>query len=216
MNAARPLPAVLLIAFAIGCDGSVDAGGSRGEPAATPEPPAPAVEPATDVVADEPRTAPAADPATEPPAAPPAIPSPPRFEREGDAVRISYDDLDLLKLGVEGAEEEGMVPPDAVERLPDWLAALDGERVRLRGFMYPPPTETVKGFMFARDNQLCCFGRDPKIYDLFPVRLKPGTEADYIQNRPFDVVGTFRISPERDGGEWYQIYSIDDARVIAD
>ena len=213
MTAARtPLPAAaLLLAPFVGCDGPAGAARPDGVVSTEPSGPAEPAEPAasTDVVDDEPAGV------IEPVAA--TVPveetadAAPRFEREGDAVRISYDDLDLLKLGVERDES---VPADAVERLPGWLTELEGKRVRLRGFMYPPSTETVKGFMFARDNQLCCFGRDPKIYDLFPVRLKPGTESDYIQNRPFDVVGTFHIRPERDGGEWYQIYGIDDAVVI--
>ena len=124
-------------------------------------------------------------------------------------VRVSFDDLDLLK--VLNAEP---VPADVVSHLPDWLADLDGERIRLRGFMYPTYADPVERFVLARDNQICCFGRSPKPYDLVTVVLAEGAESSYIQNRPFDVAGTFRLDPVHDGDGWLRLYRIDDARVI--
>lgn len=133
-------------------------------------------------------------------------------EGPGDALRVSYDDFDLLKvLNMEP------VPPEAVQHFPKWLADLDGRRVRVRGFMYPTFLESgLRAFVLARDNQICCFGRNPKIYDLVEVTLADGETSDYIQGRPFDVVGTFHIRPEADGDELWQLYQIDDAQVIDD
>ena len=125
------------------------------------------------------------------------------------AVRVSFDDLDLLK--VLNAEP---VPPDVVDHFPDWLAGLDGRTVRLRGFMYPTYADPVRRFILARDNQICCFGRNPKPYDLVTVTLADGAETAYIQNRPFDVVGTFRVDPLPEGDSWLRLYRVDDARVI--
>ena len=131
-----------------------------------------------------------------------------------DAVRLSFDDLDLLKvLGLPKA-----VPLDVTESFPDWLRELDGRRVRLRGFMYPPSEPSgIRRFLFARDNEICCFGRDPLAYDILPVTMADGESSDYIQNRAFDVVGIFRIDPlpdflDEDALE--TIYAIDDAIVI--
>lgn len=134
-----------------------------------------------------------------------------KFRMEGEnSLRISYDDLDLLK--VLGMDE---VKPGADKYFPDWLKQLDGKRVVLRGFMYPPYSETgIKRFAFARDNQICCFGRNPKIYDLFLVTLKMGVTTNYIANRPFDVAGTFYIDPVDEDGELLQMYEIRDAVVI--
>ncbi|QDT37105.1 hypothetical protein [Stratiformator vulcanicus] len=138
-------------------------------------------------------------------------PAPPTFRREGRerALRVTYDDIDLLKLlGVDP------VPPDIVSRFPDWLQELDGETVRIRGFMYPAYEERLSAFTMARDNEICCFGRNPKIYDLIVVKLLEGTTTQYIANRPFDVIGTFRIKPVHQNGNWYQIYRLEDAKVI--
>ncbi len=134
------------------------------------------------------------------------------FDREGRerALRISYDDIDLLKvLNMEP------VPLDAEQYLPDWLKRLNGETVRLRGWMFPPlMTEGLPAFLFVRDNQICCFGREAKVYDKVRVTLKDGVTTDYIFGRPFDVVGKFRIESEERDGELYFLYSIDDAVVM--
>jgi hypothetical protein len=105
------------------------------------------------------------------------------------------------------------VPADAPERLPKWLKALDGKRICLRGFMFPPFQDTdIRGFVLARDNQICCFGRTPKEYDLFDIFLRKGVTTHYIQNRPFDVVGVFRIKSEIE--KYTAMYELEDAIVI--
>ena len=126
------------------------------------------------------------------------------------ALRITYDDFDLLRI-----LNMNPVTPDAPEFMPKWLTDLDGKRIRVRGFMYPPFQETgLRGFVLARDNQICCFGRNPKVYDLVAVTMRDGVTANYIANRPFDVVGVFRIDPAEDDGKLYGLYKIDDALVI--
>lgn len=129
------------------------------------------------------------------------------------ALRVSYDDIDLLKvLNMEKAI------PEAVDYFPNWLNELDGKRVRIRGFMYPLKASGIKNFLLTRDTKVCCFGPKAKIYDRFPVRMKKGTTTDYIYNRPFDVVGIFRIDPLIDEGENYkdilELYRIEDAIII--
>lgn len=133
-----------------------------------------------------------------------------RRERGTDAVRISYDDIDLLKiLNMEP------VPANAAEYFPDWLAALDGKQIRIRGWMYPTfVSEGLTSFTLARDNGICCFQRMPKIYDVIFVKLEEGQSSRYIDQRPFDVEGTFRIDNESDGSELPRLYKIENARVL--
>lgn len=136
-----------------------------------------------------------------------------KFSVEGpeQAVRVSFDDLDLLKvLNLEP------VPLDAVGHFPDWLKQLNGRRIRIRGFMYPVFQETgLDQFVLARDNQICCFGRDPKVYDLVAISMRKGKTTNYIPyTRSFDVHGVFRIEPLVDGDKLLGLYSIEDALVI--
>ena len=134
------------------------------------------------------------------------------FKSEGPegACRVSYDDIDLLKV-----LNMDPVPPNVGTLMPGWLKGLEGRRIRIRGFMYPTFQQTgVHAFGLARDNQICCFGGNPKIYDLFDVFLRDGITTAYIPNRPFDVVGVFHIRPEADAGKLYHLYEMNDATVI--
>ncbi|MBL8819191.1 MAG: hypothetical protein JNL58_24385 [Planctomyces sp.] len=133
-----------------------------------------------------------------------------RPEKNSPALRVSYDDIDLLKvLNMEP------VPVNAVEYFPEWLKGLDGATIRIRGFMYPTFEATgLTGFTLARDNGICCFVRQPKIYDIIAVELAPGVTSDYIEGKPFDVEGTFRIQPEADETALYRLFRIENARVL--
>ena len=133
-----------------------------------------------------------------------------RRERPSEAVRVSYDDIDLLKvLNMEP------VPADAVGHFPEWLKSLDGKLVRIRGFMYPTFVATgLTEFALARDNGICCFVRQPKIYDIMNVQLAEGETTDYIANRPFDLEGIFRIDPDADQPQLSRLYRIEQAKVL--
>lgn len=135
------------------------------------------------------------------------------FQRDAKTkgLRVSYDDLDLLKvLNLDPVTE------NAVELMPDWLKGLDGQQIRIRGFMFPTfEAEGLERFVLARDNQICCFGRDPKVYDLVQVDMRSGKTTNYIPaTRAFDVVGRFKIEMVSVDGKPYGLYSIQDAEVI--
>ncbi len=133
-----------------------------------------------------------------------------RKERGTSAVRVSFDDIDLLKvLNMEP------VPVNAVEYFPEWLKALDGKPVRIRGYMYPTFESTgLKSFAFVRDTGICCFQRKPKIYDIIGIAMAEGVTADYMELRPFDVEGIFHIDPQVDANDLSRLYHIDNARVL--
>lgn len=134
------------------------------------------------------------------------------FREEGPdkALRVTFDDLDLLKI-----LNMSPVPIDAADHFPEWLQELHGKKVRVRGFMYPTMRDDgIKKFRMARDNDICCFVKTPKIYDTARIQMKAGVTASYIQNLPFDVVGTFHISPKSEFGDLYELWRIDDAVII--
>ena len=137
------------------------------------------------------------------------------FRRERDALRVSYDDIDLLKvLNMEP------VTPDAPDHFPAWLKDLEGERIRIRGYMRPGElAENLPFFVLARDTQACCFGPNTKAYDIIPVIMREGVTTDYIHLRPFDLVGNFHINVEMDFADPDKVeylYYIDDAVLIDD
>ncbi|WP_437229368.1 hypothetical protein SH661x_001404 [Planctomicrobium sp. SH661] len=136
------------------------------------------------------------------------------FVKEGasQSLRVTFDDLDLLKVC-----NMEPVPPDVMDHLPDWLKNLNGQKIILRGWMFPSGRqEGISSFMFVRDNGICCFGRDPKVYDKLAVTMQPGKTTSYIAGRPFDVEATLLIEPDIEGSEeglWW-LYRLEGARVI--
>jgi hypothetical protein len=135
------------------------------------------------------------------------------FQRDNASkgLRVSYDDLDLLKV-----LNLDPVTSNAVELMPSWLKELSGQRIRIRGFMYPTfEPDGIERFVLARDNQICCFGRDPKVYDLVQVDLRAGKTTRYIPpTRAFDVVGTFKIALDLVDDKPFGLYYIEDAEII--
>lgn len=132
-------------------------------------------------------------------------------DKKTNSLRITYEDLNLLKV-----LNMDPVTIDAVSHMPEWLTSLDGQLVRVRGFMdiqYEP--EGLDRFVLLRDNKECCYGPGAKIYDHIMVRMKDGTTTDYIPlQESFEVVGRFRIHLEHAKGSIYGLYSIDDAVVL--
>ncbi len=126
------------------------------------------------------------------------------------ALRITFDDIDLLKvLNMEP------VPKDADQHMPKWLSDLNGQRIILRGWMYPAGrSDGIERFMFVRDSGLCCFGSNPKIYDKLAVTMRDGVTTKYIQGRAFDVVATLRIEADILDDELFFLYHLDDSIVI--
>jgi hypothetical protein len=62
---------------------------------------------------------------------------------------------------------------------------------------------------------MCCFGPKGKVYHMAAVKLKPKTTSDYIELKPFDVTGKFRIEKvERDEGFIVLLYHIDNAVIV--
>jgi hypothetical protein len=100
--------------------------------------------------------------------------------------------------------------------MPDWLKGLVGKRVRLRGFMKPgTQSEGIPEFLFVRSTDLCCFEPKGRVDHLIDTKLKPGTTTEYIDLKPFDVVGTFRIElVQFDDGYIFLLYHVDDATII--
>ena len=101
-----------------------------------------------------------------------------------DAVRISYD---LFKPTPEEMEKGEFPPPAAQE--------MDGQRVFLKGYMFPgTKSHEVKEFTLCRDSGECCFGGQPKPWDMVRVIMKdpPRAENTTWQRK---VAGVLRVRP---------------------
>lgn len=89
--------------------------------------------------------------------------------------RISFNS-DISKKGFGLGYDTRTLHPD--------VAALNGQKVFLKGFMYPTrQTEGLTEFVLAKDNGDCCFGGQPQITDMIYVRLKGNLKFDFTTER---------------------------------
>ena len=87
------------------------------------------------------------------------------------------------------------IEPDApfdAAMLTEELLALDGERVRIRGYILPGAQSRFAQFVLVRDNQECCFGPGAALYDCVLVEMSPDKHAEF-SIRPVTVVGSFAL-----------------------
>jgi len=79
--------------------------------------------------------------------------------------------------------------------LTDKVKKLFGDRIRIRGYMYPTLRKRgLKQFVLVRDNMECCFGPGAAVYDCILVTMTDGMTAEYTI-RPIAVEGKFRFDP---------------------
>jgi hypothetical protein len=97
-----------------------------------------------------------------------------------------------------------MKPDELQERsrviVPPEIAALDGKKVFIKGYIRPDSISISKGikeFLLVRDNNQCCFGDLSKInyYDQMYVNMVGARTVDYSQGL-FRMGGILKIEPQ--------------------
>ncbi len=95
------------------------------------------------------------------------------------------------------------------EQIPPSALALDGQRVFLKGYIYPgQKTDGIKTFLLVRDQGDCCFGGNPKVTDRIQVTLVDPLRLTF-RKRLHGVAGVFHVKPapaiDGIGGVYYQM-----------
>ncbi len=104
--------------------------------------------------------------------------------------------------------------PYSPTMLTDQIRQLDGQEVKLRGYIRPSfKQRDLKNFIFVRDDKECCFGPGAALFDCVVVKLAKGKETDYTV-RPVAVTGKFMLKEYQgpDGNVW-AIYRMKGAAV---
>ena len=99
--------------------------------------------------------------------------------------------------------EDGKISP------PPEVAAFDGQKVFLKGYIYQTKQTTgLHSFLFVKDNASCCFGANPELWDRLGVVMAGDKTINYHAGK-VAVAGTFRINPKFDpNGELEPIYIV--------
>jgi hypothetical protein len=104
-------------------------------------------------------------------------------------------------------EERGGVP------VPPEVAALDGKKVFIKGYIRPDSVtvrQGIKRFLLVRDNNQCCFGdiTTIKYYDQIEVEMVGSRRVDYDEG-VFRIGGVLKIDPKNLGQPLKPVYSLD-------
>ena len=104
--------------------------------------------------------------------------------------------------------------PYSPTMLTEQVRRLDGEEVKLRGYIRPSfKQRDLKNFIFVRDDKECCFGPGAALFDCVVVKLAKDKATDYTV-RPVAVTGKFVLKEYTgpDGNVW-AIYRMRNAEV---
>ncbi|MFM9025895.1 MAG: hypothetical protein ACKON7_11255 [Planctomycetaceae bacterium] len=128
-----------------------------------------------------------------------------RVTAAGGPREITFDDIKL------DMEKGAAFTPDL---LPERVTALDGTRIRVRGYILPSFQQSgLTQFVLVRDNMECCFGPGAALHDCIVVRMVPGRAADF-SIRPVAVAGTFRLDELKGpDGRHLAIYALEGEEV---
>ncbi len=83
-----------------------------------------------------------------------------------------------------------------VDPIPDLARQLDGKKVFVKGYVHPgvQGMGEIRNFILVPDMKTCCFGGQPKIWDMIEVRLKTPQGVTY-NRRVRKLAGVFRLNP---------------------
>ncbi|MDP7276360.1 MAG: hypothetical protein QF363_12845 [Planctomycetaceae bacterium] len=91
------------------------------------------------------------------------------------------------------------------------IQSLNGKKIFLKGYMYRGKQRVgLTNFVLVKDNQQCCFGRQPNQSDMVEVYLEPGESVD-LELGLTGVAGIFRAAnpSPRTNLQFKPIYRID-------
>ena len=124
--------------------------------------------------------------------------------QQPDKSRVKDISFDTIKFDIaKGA-------PFKRDMLTKEISALEGQLVRIRGYMLPSFQQSgIKKFVLVRDNMECCFGPGAAIYDCVIIEMQ-GSSSAAFSVRPMAVEGVFKVSEFKGpDGKHLAIYHID-------
>ena len=124
--------------------------------------------------------------------------------QQPDKSRLKDISFDTIKFDIaKGA-------PFKRDMLTKEISALEGQLVRIRGYMLPSFQQSgIKKFVLVRDNMECCFGPGAALYDCVIIEMQGSSSASFSV-RPMAVEGVFKVSEFKGpDGKHLAIYHID-------
>ncbi len=99
---------------------------------------------------------------------------------------------------------------DGQTRIADEAKELDGQKIFVKGYMYPEKSQKdLKRFVLCKDTGQCCFGGKPALTDLILVEFVNDTRAQFRELTLVSVAGTFHAKKIVVGGELVALYTLE-------
>ena len=124
--------------------------------------------------------------------------------QQPDKNRLKDISFDTIKFDIEKGA------PFKRDMLTKEIVALEGQLVRIRGYMLPSFQQSgIKKFVLVRDNMECCYGPGAALYDCVIIEMQGSASAEFTV-RPMAVEGGFKVSEcKGPDGKHLAIYHID-------
>ncbi len=124
--------------------------------------------------------------------------------QQPDKNRLKDISFDTIKFDIEKDA------PFKRDMLTKEIVALEGQLVRIRGYMLPSFQQSgIKKFVLVRDNMECCYGPGAALYDCVIIEMQGSASAEFTV-RPMAVEGVFKVSEFKGpDGKHLAIYHID-------
>jgi len=95
--------------------------------------------------------------------------------------------------------DKQFVYQNGVRQLHPDVAPLEGKQIYIKGWMYNTRRQKgLDGFVLLKDNGQCCFGGNPKPFDMIEVSMVDGKTVDRIDGM-IAVAGTLQCNPHSAG-----------------
>ena len=124
--------------------------------------------------------------------------------QQPDKNRLKDISFDTIKFDIEKDA------PFKRDMLTKEIVALEGQLVRIRGYMLPSFQQSgIKKFVLVRDNMECCYGPGAALYDCVIIEMQGSASAEFTV-RPMAVEGVFKVREFKGpDGKHLAIYHID-------
>lgn len=110
---------------------------------------------------------------------------------------------------VQDISRKGFVFKDGVNSYHDDVMALDGQKVFLKGYMYPDgQIEGIRNFIFCKDSGDCCFGGSPALTDMMEVIVAENANPATFTTGLVAVAGTLKLRDLRRAGEMNPTFEV--------
>lgn len=113
--------------------------------------------------------------------------------------RLTYVYLTEVPEGYQRISYAELQPETPNQLFPPSALKLDGQKVFIKGYVYPGAQQTgIRQFVLVRDNGTCCFGGpEPKLTDMIQVTLQDPLRLNH-STRLHKLAGTLRVQPMDD------------------